>query len=205
MYNLLNIALLIASIILIIVVAAVTKRHGRLQDAKNRRFLEEEQAANTARRREIEPELFFYANLDNMPQIPEDDPHKVLRAAKRKMIRFEKPESNVDLKKRYGVAQLESITLYEENFNDFLKSLGEWAQALYEDGHIDGALRILEYAIGLGSEFRGSYKLAADIYHQDRDADALNQLLQMANDNYFYDPAVQEHILLYIEEKISDL
>ena len=205
MMNMINIALLIASIILIIVVAAVTKRHGKLQDAKNRRFLEEEQAANTARRREIEPELFFEADLSHLPNISEDDPHKVLRTSKRKMIRFEKPESNVDLKKRYGVAQLESITLYEENFHDFLKSLGQWAQALFEEGYADDALRVLEYSIKLGSEFRGSYKLACDIYFQDRNINALNKLLKVASDNYFYDPAVQEHVLSHIEEKISNL
>ena len=205
MWNLLNIVLLIASIILIFVVAIVTKRHGRLQDAKNRRFLEEEQAANLARKREIDPELFFYANLNNLPPVPESDPHRVLRTSRRTMIRFEVPESNVDLKKRYGVAQLDSITLYEENFHDFLKSLGVWAQALHDEGNARDALLVLEYAIELGSEFRGTYKLAADIFAYERDAYALEQLLQMAVDNHFKDPAMQEHVLSYIEEKIEDL
>ena len=204
MWNLLNIVLLIASIILIIVVAIMTKRHGKLQDAKNRRFLEEEQAANMARKREIEPDLFFYADLENLPHVPESDPHKVLRTSKRTMIRFEVPESNVDLKKRYGVAQLDSITLYEENYHDFLKSLGEWAQALHDEGNVDGALQVLDYAIGLGSEFRGAYRLTADIYASERDARALEQLLQMAQDNYFRDPAMQEHVLSYIEEKLGE-
>ena len=205
MWNLLNIGLLIASIILIIVVAVVTRRHGKLQDTKNRRFLDEEQAANMARKREIDPELFFYADLNNLPRVHESDPHKVLRASKRTMIRFDKPESNVDLKKRYGVAQLDSITLYEENFHDFLKSLGEWAQALHSEGYIEDALQVLEYAIGLGSEFRGTYRLAADIYAYERDAYALDQLFQIAQDNYFKDPAMQEHVLSYIEDKISEL
>ena len=203
--NWINIVLLIASIVLIIVVAVMTKRHGRLQDAKNRRFLEEEQAANMARKREIEPELFFYADLENLPHVPESDPHRVLRTSKRTMIRFEEHESNVDLKKRYGVSQLESISLYEENFHDFLKSLGDWAQALHGDGDVDGALQVLMYAINLGSEFRGTYRLAADIYAYERDLHALEQLLQMAVDNHFKDPAMQEHVLSYIEEKISGL
>ena len=205
MWNLLNISLLIASIILIVVVAIVTKRHGKLQDTKNRRFLEEEQAANVARKREIEPELFFYADLINLPRISESDPHKVLRTSRRTMIRFEKPESNVELKKRYGVAQLESITLYEENFVDFLKSLGDWAQALHDEGNIGDAIQVLEYAIQLGSEFRATYRLAADIYTNCRDSHALGQLFQMAQQNHFKDPIIQEHILSYIEEKLEEL
>ena len=203
--NWVNIVLLIASIILIIVVAIMTKRHGKLQDAKNRRFLEEEQAANTARKREIEPELFFYADLENLPPVDESDPHRVLRTSKRTMIRFEVPESNVELKRRYGVAQLDSITLYEENYHDFLKSLGDWAQALHGEGNVDGALQVLDYAIGLGSEFRGTYRLAADIYASERNAYALEQLLQIAQNNHFNDPAMQEHVLSYIEERIGEI
>ena len=203
--NWINIVLLFASIILIIVVAIMTKRHGKLQDAKNRRFLEEEQAANTARKREIESELFFYADLKNLPPVPESDPHRVLRTSRRTMIRFEVPESNVDLKKRYGLAQLDSIALYEENYHDFLKSLGEWALALHSEGNEDGALQVLEYAIGLGTEFRGAYRLAADIYASERDGYALEQLLQMTQNNYFSDPAMQEHVLSYIEERIGEI
>ena len=205
MWNLLNITLLIASIILIIVVAFATKRHGKLQDAKNRRFLEEEQAANTARKREIEPELFFYADLEYLPPVQGNDPHRVLRTSRRTMIRFDRHETNVDLKKRYGVGQLDSITLYEENFHDFLKSLGEWAQALHDGGNVGDALKVLMYAIGLGSEFRGTYRLAADIFVYERDIRSLEQLLQMAEDNHFKDPAMQEHVLSYIEEKIEEL
>ena len=200
-----NIVLLVATIGLIIILALATKRHGRLQDAKNRRFLEEEQAANSARKREIEPELYFEANLELLPHIPESDPHKVLRASRRTMIRFAEPLSNVELKKMYGVAQLESITLYEENFHDFLKALGEWAKALREAGDTNGALQVLAYAIGLGSEFRGAYKLAAEIFSERNDLRSLEQLLQAAQDNHFNDKAVQEGILTFIEEKTREL
>ena len=203
--NWVNLVLLIASIVLIIVVALSTKRHGKQQDAKNRRFLEEEQAANLARKREIEPELFFHADFDKLPRVHESDPHKVLRTSKRTMIRFDVPESNVELKKRYGVGQLDSITLYEENFHDFLKSLGEWAAALHAGGNAYDALQILEYALALGTEFRGTYRLAADIYHYEQDTHALRQLLHVAANNHFKDPAVREHVLSYIEEKLEEL
>ena len=205
MGRILNAVLLLSSIVLIIVVAAVTKRHGKLQDAKNRRFLEEEQAANLARRREIEPELFFYADLSKLPPIDERDQFKVLRTSKRKMIRFTEPKSNIDLKLNYGPSQLDSIALYEENFHDFLKSLGEWAAALAADGLTDDALQVLEYAINHGTEFRAAYKLAADIYAYEQDRAALEYLLQAAQNNHFNDPAMQEHVLQHIEDKISAL
>ena len=201
----LNVIVLVATITLIICLAMATKRRGRLQDAITRRFLEEEQAANAARKREIDPELYFEANLELLPPIPENDPHNVLRASRRTMLRFPEPLSNVELKKMYGVAQLESITLYEENFHDFLRTLGEWAKALHGENNQSGALQVLAYAIGLGSELRGTYKLAAEIFSEKRDRRSLEQLLQAALDNHFNDKTVQEHIVSYIEEKIGEL
>lgn len=200
-----NLILLVASIVLIIFVAVASKRHGRNQDAINARFLEAEREANSARRREIEPEHFFEPDFSALPEMGDADPHSVLRAAKRKMLRFAEPLSNLELKKKYGPANLESITAYEENFSDFLKSLGEWAKALRESGNQNGAMQVLAYAIGLGSELRGTYRLAADIFWERRDARSLGQLLAAARDNYFSDSAVQEHILDYIGAKLDEI
>ena len=203
--NLVNTLLLLASIVLFFAFALISRRHGKNQDAVNRRFLDEEQAANTSRRRTIEPEMYFEPDLSILPDIDDGDPHSVLRAARRKMLRFYEPLSNLELKKKYGVAQLEAITLQEDNFHDFLKCLGEWAAALREEGRPADALKILAYAIGLGSEFRGTYKLAAEIFGERRDARSLEQLLQAVRDNHFTDGTVQENLAAYIEDRIAEL
>ena len=205
MHGIINIVLLLSTIVLIIVIAVMSRKHGKQQDDINRRFLEAEEAANSVRKRELDPELFYTADLAGLPPVPENDPHKVLRASKRTMIRFNSPVSNLDLKKRYGPSQMDSIALFEENFNDYLKALTEWAASLAEEDKAGDALLVLKQAIVLGSEFRNTYKLAADIYAARRDTKSLDALLQYAEENYFRDPAVQNHVIEYISEKIEGL
>ena len=205
MWGLFNVGLLVASIIIILFIASVTKRHGRLQDAKNRRFLEEEQEANLVRKRELDPELYFVPDLGVLPTVYQGDPHKVVRASIRTMVRFTEPISNVELKKMYGVSQLDSITQYEENYHDYLRCLGEWAEALAKDGRVDDALEVLSYAVELGTEFRAPYKLMCDLYLARRDRESVFALLEKVGSNHFTDPAMRQSIKSYIREKLSEL
>ena len=205
MWGLFNVGLLVASIIVILFIASVTKRHGRLQDAKNRRFLEEEQAANLARKREIDPELFFVPDLGVLPTVEQGDPHKVVRASIRTMVRFAEPISNVELKKMYGVSQLDSISQYEENYHDYLKCLGEWAKFLEKNERTEDALTVLLYTIELGTEFRAPYKLATDIYFSKGDRGAIFALLDKTADTHFNDPAMRQSIVSYIRKKLAEL
>jgi len=203
--NILNIVLIILSVLLIIFIAYMARRHRSKQENIHERFLDEEDAANAVRKKELEPEIFFVADLSGLPEISEDDPYQVVRAAKRQMIRFTEPVSNLELKQKYGVSQMDIIAQYEENFNEFLKALTNWAEGLADEGNGRSALAILEYALTLGSEFRSTYKLAADILAAYQDAGALETLLDFTSANHFYDPAVRQHIMSYINDKIDEL
>ncbi|MCL2603127.1 MAG: hypothetical protein FWD90_01455 [Defluviitaleaceae bacterium] len=167
------------------------------------RFLHDEDEANSVRKQPLDPELFFTADFKELPPLPEGDPHKVERAAKRKMIRFTEPISNVELKKRYGRLQLEYLAHYEENFNDYLRCLTKWAEALIKEENPADALRILHHAIALGSEFRNTYKFAADVYADAKDTQGLEELLSKVVFHTFRDPATANHIIAYIQEKVT--
>jgi tetratricopeptide (TPR) repeat protein len=180
-------------------------RMRRKQRKLTQRFLHDEDEANSVRKQPLDLELFFNADMMALPPLPEGDPHKVERAAKRKMIRFEKPISNVELKKRYGRLQLEYLAHYEENFNDYLRCLTKWAEALKKEGSTADALRILLYAISLGSEFRNTYKFAADIYADAGDKENLEEFLSKAVFHTFRDPATANHVIAYIQEKITGI
>ncbi|MCL1842936.1 MAG: hypothetical protein FWF79_03920 [Defluviitaleaceae bacterium] len=196
-----NILFGILTVAAIILFFVKSSRHTKKQDEINRRFLEEEDAANAVRKKDIEPELYFTADLSVFPQLPEGDPFQVERCAKRTMIRFEKPVSNLELKKEYGPTQMDIIAQYEENFNEYLKSLTKWAKALSEEENNADALSILEKVILLGAEFRDTYKLAADICAAKQDAEGLDTLLELVSENYFRDPAIRTQILEYINTK----
>ena len=179
-----------------------SKRASRLNAEKDRQFFKEDAEANSARRREINPKLFFVPDLNLLPSIEEDDPHKVLRAAKRKMIFFNEPISNIELKKQYGPSQLVTIAQYEENLNDFIKSITIWARDLFDKEDFSDAKLLAEYAINLKSEFRNTYKLAADLYSLDIFPDnTLESLIKIVENQNFKDPAMQKSILEYINSK----
>ncbi|MCL2355530.1 MAG: hypothetical protein FWC70_00030 [Defluviitaleaceae bacterium] len=180
----------------------LSRRHTKKQEEVKARFLAEEEAANAVRKREIEPELFFTPNLSALPPVPAGDPHRVERSAKRTMIRFAKPLTNLELKMQYGLAQIEAIAQYEENFIEYLKSLTKWGTEIAAESPFD-AVEILQTVVESGGEFRDAYKTLADIYSGD--GEMLDALFARAEENHFSDPAVKRHILEYIDAKRGDL
>ena len=182
-----------------------SRKHRRKQEEINRRFFEAETAANQVRKKELGQELYYVADLSRLPEIPDSDPHMVLRASKRPMIYFRQPLTNLELKQTYGLAQMETIAQHEENFNEYLKSLTNWANELLEKNQETDALYVLDYAISLGAEFRNTYKLAADLYTKREDIHNLDYLVDKINRNHFHDPTIRQHVLDYVKGKIKEL
>jgi len=199
-----NIFLVLVSVAVIVFLAIKSGQHKRKQDEIRRRFLEEEEAANSVRKKNIDVELYYTADLNALPKIPENDPNQIERCAARTMIRFSTPMTNLELKKRYGPAQMDIIAQYEENFSEYLKALTKWAVSLAEEDfnkNQKDALSILETVISLGGEFRDAYKLSADIYAAKNDKSGLENLLNIATENHFKDPSIRQQILDYINTK----
>ncbi|MCL2203209.1 MAG: hypothetical protein FWB88_04660 [Defluviitaleaceae bacterium] len=188
----------------ILFLAIQSGRMRRKREKLTREFLRSEDVANHVRQRPLEEELFYVADLGKLPPLPEGDPYKVERAAKRKMVRFTLQASNVELKARYGRLQLEYLAHYEENFNDYLRALTKWAEALFLENNTADALYILEHAMEMGSEFRNTYKYAADIYAAAHNTDKLDELLSKVVFHTFRDPATANHIIEYIQGKIRN-
>ena len=182
-----------------------SRKHRRKQEEINKRFFEAENIANQVRKKEISQELYYTADLFLLPDIPESDPHMVRRASKRPMIYFRKPLTNLELKQMYGLAQMEIIAQHEENFNEYLKSLTNWANELVETGQDTDAIFVLDYAISLGAEFRNTYKLAADLYTKREDIHNLDYLVDRINRTHFHDPTIRQHVLDYVKRKIEEL
>ena len=174
------------------------------------KFLEEESKANSARRREVEPEFFYTPRLDFLPLRDnaegeiEKRQNQVRKCAESTMVHFPKKMTNLELKTAYGVANLEKVTGYEENYNRYILSLVEWAEALLKNGDTEDAVRILEKAVELGSEFRKTYLHLADYYTGQSNADGLNYLLDKAA-LVFTDEGIKRQLMQYIMDKKESL
>ena len=66
--------------------------------------------------------------------------------------------SNTDLKKSYGPANLELLSIYDQNYSRYIRTLQLMAECIYEE-YPDKAAAILEYCISIGTDISGTYYL----------------------------------------------
>lgn len=89
--------------------------------------------------------------------------------------------SNTDLKLKYGVANLDTLTQYEDNYTSFIKSLSELGHILIEHKDISDATAFLEYAVKIGSDIRLTYTYLYALYSEAGNASKIRQLRQYAS------------------------
>lgn len=172
------------------------------------KFLNDEHKANTSRARPVEPEFFYTPDLDTLPfrdnaegDIAKEQ-ERLSKAAQLKMVKFPKKMTNLELKSAYGLANLEIVTGYEENYSRYISILIDWAVALLDHGgsaEKEDAIRLLEKAIELGSGYRKSYLLLADHYASRSDAEAMNHLLDRISET-FSDEGIKQQLTKHIME-----
>lgn len=89
--------------------------------------------------------------------------------------------SNTDLKLKYGVANLDTLTQYEDNYTSFIKSLSGLGHILIEHKDISDATAFLEYAVKIGSDIRLTYTDLYALYSEAGNASKIRQLRQYAS------------------------
>jgi len=183
-------------LVLVVVIAVALKIAERKRMDKARQntqdMINEDDAANSARNRDISEEFYYAPKLSDLPvaQYSDEDMRKpvptymwqakVVAAAEKKMLRFDRQYSNVELKQMIGPANLENVAKYEENFTNFIHAMRHWAEALINTGQQADAQRVLEESIKAGSELSQSYTLLADIYYETGKSEPLKELLAAA-------------------------
>jgi len=173
-------------------------------------LIEDERAANDTRKRSLEEELFYSPDLSVLPF--HDNAGDALLAvqdnvracAGRKMIRFGKPMKNIELKRAYGVGNLEAIAQYEENYHRYCRSLISWSEGLIANGFDKDGMDVLEETVRLGSEYKKSFTLLADRYAAAGDTCKLDTLLKQLDSIYFMDNNSKNAINSYINKKKAE-
>ncbi len=185
-------------------VVHVIRKNSKSNAAIIDEFVERERSANSARRKDIDETLFFTPNLDALPRGDAESRayKRVLETSERKMLRFERPVTNTELKLAYGPSQIEDIAWMEENYQEYIRALIYWAEELNENGNKDGALNVLEYALEQGADFKRGYTLAADIYAERGDTWNLKKLTALAEGRTFTDESVKRGVVGYITSLI---
>ena len=177
------------------------------------KLLQDDMVANFARSRDLEPEYFYTPDLSVLP-IRDDAQNDILKKQSQlvgtsnlRMVRFPQKMGNIELKSKYGPANLEKIAGYEENYTRYISALLGWAEALLDHGGRQekaDAIAILENTVLLGSDYRKTYKLLADHYAGIANADGLNHLLDSVA-SAFEDEGIKRQLTQYIMDKKENL
>lgn len=179
-------------IILIVIQLYLKKVHVLAQNAQ--KYWEREQKANSTRKQDIST-LNYIKWDDSLPAIDNsltladilNNSPEALKAYNNIQTLKTEPMlnlseySNTDLKLKYGVANLDTLTQYEDNYTSFIKSLSELGHILIEHKDISDATAFLEYAVRIGSDIRLTYTDLYSLYSEAENASKIRQLRQYAS------------------------
>ena len=149
-------------------------------------------------KRPIAEELIFTPDMGGLPMKEYNDSNidpslrqvasvrqdEAVKRANAKMMHFDKPMTNNELKAEFGYANLELIASYEVNFERYCHAMLRWAQALYDEGETASASAVLESSIGYGTELSKAYTLLAAIHSANQDTEKLKALYYTVNERH---------------------
>ncbi|MBQ8914455.1 MAG: hypothetical protein IJ054_10500, partial [Lachnospiraceae bacterium] len=88
--------------------------------------------------------------------------------------------TNTDLKLMYGPANLDTLSEYDNNFNQLMRLLNKLSKELIKIEKTNLAKQVLEYSISLGSELSSDYEMLGNIYYTENDSSAFQKLEEQA-------------------------
>ena len=181
-------------IIILIVIQLYLKKSTRSGSERSKKYWEREQKANSTRKQDIsslnyikwddalpaiDNNLTLADILNNSPEALKS--YNNIQTLKTEPMLNLSEYSNTDLKLKYGVANLDTLTQYEDNYTSFIKSLSELGHILIEHKDISDAIAFLEYAVKIGSDIRLTYADLYALYSEAGNASKIRQLRQYAS------------------------
>lgn len=144
-------------------------------------FWEREREADSTRRKSLENLYYIAIPLGELPmdvltQLPEIKEYhdKIRELADKKIVNFA-GYSNTELKLEYGAPNINLLSEYDQNFEDLITLLQEWASLLLqnwgegaqlcpEEERKQAAKKILAYAVSIGTDITASYEKLVKLY-----------------------------------------
>ena len=152
----------------------------------NQEFWERESKANSTRRKSLDDLEYVKIPFESLPmEVMKDDSviaeyHETLQQLSTSTIVNFTGISNTDLKLMYGAPNIDLLSRYDQSYTLLVRTLQEWAEALYEKGYVDEACLILEFAISTRTDISSSYKLLASIYKDKGQTEKIQDLIPIA-------------------------
>lgn len=166
--------------IFVIVLNIALHRQRRSQEDVDRKFWERELAANNTRKQDITKLDYITIPLDMIPQnLHTETEQELIALASKKMLNLIN-QTNTDLKLKYGVANLEELSEYEENFTRYISLVPVYAKELIDADQKENAIALLELAVEQHADSCPVYTLLAEQYMQNGNSDKVQGLIEQA-------------------------
>lgn len=198
-----NFILFASTLILGFAIAFAVSKNKKTQAALQKEFWQKEAAANNTRRKSLDDlnyiklplEIFPMDLLTDVPKV-EDYRQIILSLSECPIVNFT-GISNTDLKLRYGAPNIDLLTSYDQNYTLLVRTLQQWAQALYDAGHLTEACQLLEFAVSTGTDVSATYRLLCEIYQKQGTPDKIAGLYPIAET---LNSAMQKSIVRILQE-----
>ena len=166
-------------------------------------FWAREQAANSTRRKPLDDLDYIRLPLNDFPMnllqdVPKVDDYKqIIRSLSELPIVNFTGISNTELKLRYGAPNITLLTSYDQNYTLLVRTLQQWAEALYGAGYIDEARQLLEFSVSTGTDVSATYRLLCQIYKEQGTPEKIGSLYPIAE---MLNSAMQKTIVRILQE-----
>lgn len=185
------------------IIAIAVSKSNKTAAVQQQKYWQREMAANNTRRKPLDDldyiklpmEIF---PMDLLPDVPKVNDYRqiILSLSECPIVNFT-GISNTDLKLRYGAPNIEFLTSYDQNYTLLVRTVQQWAQALYDAGYMAEACQLLEFAVSTETDVSGTYRLLCEIYHKQGTPDKIAGLLPIAES---LNSAMKKPIVRILEE-----
>jgi Flp pilus assembly protein TadD len=168
-------------IIFAVILHNTIRKSTEAQQSLEERFWERERAANFTRRKDISNLNYLTIPLEKIPQnLHTEAENTLVRLSSCQMLNLT-GKTNTDLKLEYGVANLDALSAYDENFTEFVRTVPVYAQELIDAGQISEAQELLELAVSYRADASTIYTTLADLYQQSGQTARIQALIDTVN------------------------
>lgn len=145
------------------------RKTDKLSKRKTDGFWEQERLANSVRRQDISDLDYLVISENRLPFKETDDPELIdiyerVKALLDKKIINLSEYTNTELKLKYGSANLNVLSEYDENFTRLMTLMNKWGTRLVKLGDTDAAIEVLSYAVECGSDSRNTFVALGKLY-----------------------------------------
>jgi hypothetical protein len=167
--------------ILILWIAYQRHKGDRTTKKQSETFWAREREANLSRRKDLSSLDYITIPYENLPFSNTSDTDVLYIQNQLESLRDQKIVNltgltNTDLKLSYGAANINILSVYDQNFTILIRNLNKWGELLLRDNNIAAATTVLEYAISCGSDITQTFLSLAGIYLDHGDHEKLTKL-----------------------------